>query len=49
MLVLADTAFGSNEFVTQVRRRFKHHALVGIRCDRKLQNGRSVGQLARSL
>jgi len=44
VLVLADTAFGSNEFVTRVRR-LKHHALVGVRCDRKLEDGRSVAQL----
>lgn len=44
VLVLADTAFGSNEFVTRVRR-LKHHALVGVRCDRKLEDGRSVTQL----
>jgi len=29
VLVLADTAFGSNEFITEVRR-LKYHALVGI-------------------
>lgn len=39
VLVLADTAFGANEFVTSVRR-LKHHALVGVRCDRKLLDGR---------
>lgn len=44
VLVLADTAFGSNEFVTRVRQ-LKHHALVGVRCDRKLEDGRSVPQL----
>lgn len=44
VLVLADTAFGSNEFVTRVRQ-LKHHALVGVRCDRKLEDGRSVTQL----
>jgi len=33
VLVLADTAFGSNEFITEVRP-LKYHAL-GIRCDRK--------------
>jgi hypothetical protein len=44
VLVLADTAFGSNEFVTKVRQ-LKHHALVGIRCDRKLEDERSVAQL----
>jgi len=44
VLVLADTAFGSNVFVTQVRQ-LNHHALVGIRCNRKLEDGRSVAQL----
>ncbi len=44
VLVLADTAFGGNEFVTQVRC-LKHHALVGIRCNRTLEDGRSVAQL----
>jgi hypothetical protein len=44
VLVLADAGFGSNEFVTSVRQ-LKHHALVGIRCDRKLEDGRSVAQL----
>lgn len=44
VLVLADAAFGSNEFVTKVRQ-LKYHALVGIRCDRKLKDGRSVRQL----
>lgn len=41
VLVLADTAFGSKEFVTQVRR-LTHHALVGISCSRKLADGRNV-------
>lgn len=44
MLVLADTAFSGNEFVTQIRC-LKHHALVGIRCNRTLEDGRSVAQL----
>lgn len=44
VLVLADAAFGSNEFVTRVRQ-LKHHVLVGVRCDRKLEDGRSVVQL----
>lgn len=41
VLVLADSAFGSKEFVTQVRQ-LKHHALVGIPCTRKLDDGRNV-------
>ena len=44
VLVLADTAFGSNEFVTKVRQ-LKHNALVGVRCDRKLEDGRTLAQL----
>ncbi len=44
VLVLADTAFGNNEFITTVRR-LKHHALVGMRCDRKLSDGRCLAQL----
>jgi hypothetical protein len=44
VLVLADTAFGSNEFVARVRQ-LKHHALVGVRCDRRLEDGRTVLQL----
>lgn len=44
VLVLADAGFGSNEFVTRVRQ-LKHQALVGIRCNRKLEDARSVAQL----
>ncbi len=44
VLVLADAAFGSNEFVTTVRQ-LKHHTLVGVRCDHKLEDGRSLAQL----
>lgn len=44
VLVLADTAFGSNEFISSVRR-LKHHALVGVRCDRRLEDGRHLAQL----
>lgn len=44
VLVLADTAFGSVEFLQGVRK-LKYHAIVGVRCDRKLQDGRSVAQL----
>jgi hypothetical protein len=38
VLVLADTAFGSNEFVTKIRQ-LKHHALVGVCSIRKLADG----------
>jgi hypothetical protein len=44
VLVLADAAFGSNQFVTKIRQ-FKHHTLVGVRCDRKLEDGRNISQL----
>lgn len=44
VLILADTAFGSNQFVAKVRQ-LNYHALVGIRCNRKLEDGRSVAQL----
>lgn len=39
-LVLANTVFGSNQFVTKVRQR-KHHVLVGVYCDR-IKDGRNV-------
>jgi hypothetical protein len=35
-MILADTAFGSVEFL---------HAIVGVRCDRFLIDGRSVADL----
>ena len=41
VLVLADTAFGNHEFVTRVRQ-LKHHVLVGVSCNRKLEDGRSL-------
>jgi len=44
VLVLADTAFGSIDFVEGLRS-LKHHAIVGVRCDRKLEDGRSVAHL----
>lgn len=44
VLVLADTAFGSIEFLAGVRK-LKYHAITGIRCDRKLADGRSMAQL----
>ena len=46
VLVLADTAFGSHEFITKVRQ-LKHHALIGVRCDWRLEDGRSVTHLHR--
>jgi len=44
VLVLADTAFGTNEFVTKIRQ-LKHHALVGVCSVRKLADGRSIAHL----
>jgi len=44
VLVLADTAFGSHEFVARVRQ-LKHHVLVGVCCNRKLEDGRGLRQL----
>ena len=44
VLVLADTAFGTNEFVTKIRQ-LKHHALVGVCSIRKLADGRSIRHL----
>jgi len=44
VLILVDTAFGSVEFLTSIRK-LKHHAIAGVRCDRRLLDGRSVAQL----
>lgn len=44
VLVLADTAFGSTQFLKGIRK-LKHHAIVGVRCDRTLSDGRAVWQL----
>jgi hypothetical protein len=44
VLVLADTAFGSVEFLQGVRQ-LKYHAITGLRCDRKLTDGRRLAQL----
>lgn len=44
VLVLADTAFGSTEFLTGIRN-LKHHAIVGVRCDRTLKDGRCLQHL----
>lgn len=44
VLVLGDTAFGSNEFVTKIRQ-LKHHVLVGVCSIRKLADERSIAQL----
>jgi hypothetical protein len=44
VLALVDTAFGSIEFLEGVRQ-LKYHAIAGVRCDRKLEDGRSVTHL----
>ena len=44
MLVLADSAFSSIEFLQSVRK-LKYYAITGLRCDRKLADGRSLAQL----
>jgi len=44
VLILVDTAFGSVEFLTGIRK-LKYHAIAGVRCDRRLLDGRSVAQL----
>jgi hypothetical protein len=44
VMVLADTAFGSVEFLQGIRQ-LKYHAVVGVRRDRKLVDGRHVSSL----
>lgn len=44
VLILVDTAFGSVEFLTGIRK-LKYHAIAGIGCDRRLSDGRRVAQL----
>ncbi len=44
VLVLADTAFGSNDFVKRVRQ-LKHYAIVGVPYNWKLEDGRRLTQL----
>jgi hypothetical protein len=46
VIVLADTAFGSVDFLKAVRQR-RYPAIVGVRCDRKLQDGRQVCDLCK--
>lgn len=47
VIVLADTEFGTLEFLDAVQTR-SWRAVVGMRCTRKLQDGRSLKQLYRS-
>jgi hypothetical protein len=44
VLVLADTALGSVEFLSGIRR-LKLHAITGVRCDRRLSDGRQLCNL----
>lgn len=44
VLVLADAAFGSTEFLHGLRKR-RLHGIVGVRCDRRLSDGRRVDSL----
>lgn len=44
VMILVDTAFGSIEFLHGIRK-LKYHAIAGVRCDRKLEDGRIVAQL----
>ena len=44
VMILADTAFGSADFLNGVRK-FKYHAITGVRYDRLLVDGRCLKQL----
>lgn len=44
VMILADTAFGSIEFLHGIRK-LKYHAIVGVRVDRKLVDGRILRRL----
>lgn len=46
VMILVDTAFGSVPFLQGVRKR-RYAAIVGVRCDRKLADGRQVRDLAK--
>jgi len=46
VIVLADTAFGSVEFLKAMRKR-RYSLIVGVRCDRKLADGRRVENLVK--
>ena len=45
-MVLADAAFGSVDLLKGVRQR-RYRAIVGVRCDRKLQDARQVCHLCK--
>ena len=44
VMILADTAFGSVEFLHKIRK-LKYHAIVGVRYDRQLADGRCLKHL----
>ncbi len=46
MKILADTAFGTKDFINGIRK-LKYHAVLGIGCNRKLINGTPVKLLHR--
>ena len=46
VIILADTAFGSVDFLKRVRKR-RYAAIVGVRYDRKLADGRQVCDLCK--
>lgn len=46
VVILADTAFGSVEFLKAMRQR-RYAVIVGVRCDRKLSDGRQVCELGK--
>jgi Transposase DDE domain len=46
VVILADTAFGSVEFLKAMRKR-RYAVIVGVRCDRKLADGRQVCDLGK--
>jgi hypothetical protein len=46
VMVLADSGFCSVEFLREVREKLGHHAVVGVRRDRRLADGRRLDQAA---
>ena len=46
VIILVATAFGSVEFL-HAARQLKYHVITGVRCDRKLQDKRSVADLCK--
>lgn len=44
VMILADTAFGSVEFLHGIRK-LKYHAVTGVACDRLLVDGRCLRHL----